>query len=53
MTELPIVIGFDNIFNIEVNGALAIHYCAQLANAESEKDKILDLRFLRGYNIER
>ncbi len=39
--ELPIVwlvIGSDNIFNIEVNGALAMHViaCAQLTNAESE-----------------
>ena len=49
-TELPIVwliIGSDNIFNIEVNEALAINRsCAQLANAKSEWAKILDLKIL-------
>ncbi len=37
-TELPIVwliIGSDNVFNIQVNGA-STHYCAQLAKAKSE-----------------
>ncbi len=29
-----LIIGYDNTFNIEVNGAFAI--CAQLTNAKSE-----------------
>ncbi len=49
-TELPIVwsiVGSDNIFNIEVNGALAIHVHVIVHN----QNKILDLRILRGYQV--
>ncbi len=51
-TELPIVwliIGSDNIFNIDVNGALAIHILMQNSLMQNwKKAKILDSRLLRG-----
>ena len=33
------------------NLAMHVCYCPQLANAKSEEDEILDLRFFRGYAL--